>query len=115
MAKKSHLRKGPRGWLETVVEFIKYAAFIAWKLGDLVDTWATLNEPIIIAEIGYMIPESGFPLSVRNLSAFKKATMNLILAHARAYDVIREWDTIKADEDSKGPAQVGVIHNLIPI
>ena len=44
----------PRGWYdeETVVEFWKFAAYVAWKLGDLVDSWVTLNEPVIVAE-GY--------------------------------------------------------------
>ena len=35
------------GWLSptTPVEFEKYAAYLAWKYGDQVDNWATLNEP----------------------------------------------------------------------
>lgn len=35
------------GWLSptTPVEFEKYAAYVAWKYGDQVDNWATLNEP----------------------------------------------------------------------
>ena len=35
------------GWLdpETVDEFQKYAAYVAWKYGDDVDTWLVLNEP----------------------------------------------------------------------
>jgi beta-glucosidase/6-phospho-beta-glucosidase/beta-galactosidase len=35
------------GWLDpdTVDEFQKYAAYVAWKYGDDVDTWLVLNEP----------------------------------------------------------------------
>ena len=35
------------GWLSptTPVEFEKYAAYVAWKYGDQVDNWTTLNEP----------------------------------------------------------------------
>src|SRR5690606_11034532 len=35
------------GWLSsnTAEEFEKYAAYVAWKYGDQVDNWATLNEP----------------------------------------------------------------------
>ena len=35
------------GWLSpiTPVEFEKYAAYVAWKYGDQVDNWATINEP----------------------------------------------------------------------
>ena len=34
------------GWLSptTAVEFEKYAAYLAWKYGDQVDNWATLND-----------------------------------------------------------------------
>ena len=37
----------PGGWLDavTIGEFEKLAAYAAWKFGDLVDLWCTLNEP----------------------------------------------------------------------
>jgi len=38
----------------------------------------------------------------------------MTVAHARAYDAIKKVDTIKSDEDSPSPANVGVIHNVIP-
>ncbi len=34
---------------------------MAWKLGDIVDNWATFNEPSVVPETGYMMLESGFP------------------------------------------------------
>ena len=47
---------GPRGWLDrrTVREFRKYAAYLAWKYGDLVDLWVPLNEPVVVATSGYV-------------------------------------------------------------
>jgi len=44
----TRLKRGPRGWLDetTVVEFAKYAAYVAFRLGDIVDYWATFNEPM---------------------------------------------------------------------
>ena len=44
------------GWLSrtTVGEFRKYAAYLAWKLGDDVNRWITLNEPMVVAVNGYV-------------------------------------------------------------
>ncbi|MCS7120415.1 MAG: beta-galactosidase BgaS [Nitrososphaerota archaeon] len=110
-------RRGPSGWLDrtSIIEFVKYAAYIAWKLGDIVDYWATFNEPMVVSEAGYLTVESGFPPGVRNFRAYRKASVNIALAHARAYDAIKKWDTVKADYESHSPAEVGIIHNLIPV
>jgi len=110
------LRQGPKGWADkqTIVEFTKYAAYVAWKLGDVVDEWATFNEPMVMPETGYLIPQSGFPPGLDNFLVSRKVAFNLAVAHARAYDVIKKADTVKADEDSPSAADVGVIHNVIP-
>ena len=110
------LRKGPKGWVEenTIIEFTKYAAYMASRLGDIVDNWTTFNEPMAVCEAGYMIPESGFPPGVNSFKAARKAAKNMAVAHARAYDVIKTFDRVKADRDSPSPANVGLIHNVIP-
>ncbi|MGB9854267.1 MAG: family 1 glycosylhydrolase [Candidatus Bathyarchaeales archaeon] len=110
------LGKGPRGWVEenAIIEFTKYAAYMASRLGDIVDNWTTFNEPMAVCEAGYMIPESGFPPGVNSFKAARKAAKNMTVAHARAYDAIKTFDTVKADEDSPSPANVGLIHNVIP-
>jgi len=113
----SGLRKGPRGWYDagTVVEFTKFAAFVAAKLGDRVDVWATLNEPMVVAEEGYLEAQSGFPPGINmNIPAAKRVARNMVNAHARAYDAIKEFDTRRADGDSPSAAWIGVIHNMIP-
>ncbi|MEM4762125.1 MAG: family 1 glycosylhydrolase, partial [Thermofilum sp.] len=40
-ARSTNLRKGPLGWVDQrfPVEFAKFAAYAAWKFGDLVDIW----------------------------------------------------------------------------
>ena len=101
--------RGPKGWVDenTIVEFTKYVAYMAWKLGDLVKYWATFNEPMAVAEGGYMITESGFPPGLRHaFRAFKKVARHLVVAHARSYDVIKK---------NCSSANVGLIHNVIPI
>ncbi|MEM3784050.1 MAG: beta-galactosidase BgaS [Candidatus Bathyarchaeia archaeon] len=110
------LRKGPRGWMDetSIIEFTKYAAYLAWSLGEMVDNWAVFNEPMAVCEAGYMIPESGFPPGVSSFKAVIKAAENMAVAYARAYDAIKKLDTVKADSDSQSPAYVGLIHNVIP-
>jgi len=109
-------RKGPKGWLDknTIIEFTKYAGYAAWKLGDIVDRWTTFNEPMVIPETGYLIPESGFPPGITSFRASKKAAVHMAIAHARAYDAVKKMDTVRADGDSPA-AEVGFIHNVIPV
>ena len=64
------------------------------------------------ASDGYMLPESGFPPGVSSFRAVKKTAKNLAVAHARAYDAIKKFDTFRADDDSPTPAWVGLIHNI---
>ena len=116
VTRKTRLRVGPKGWVDerTIVEFTKFAAHIARKLGDVVDNWATFNEPSVIPETGYMITESGFPPGLNSFRVSRKVARNLIIAHARCYDVIKQIDTVKADDRSSNAANVGLIHNVIP-
>jgi beta-galactosidase len=116
VVRKTRLRGGPKGWVDekTIIEFTKYAAYVAWKLGDAVDNWATFNEPSVIPETGYMIRESGFPPALNNFRASRKVARHMIIAHARAYDAIKKFDTVKASERSSSAANVGLIHNVIP-
>ena len=121
-ARDTKLRDGPLGWLDNniVIEFTKYAAYIAHTLGDLVDMWATLNEPIIVAEAGYLKMETfppyhrdmGFPPRLRN-SAFAKAIINMIYAHVNAYEAIKKWCRVSRDSNKK--PLIGIIHNMMPI
>jgi len=117
-ARSTKLKGELRGWLDDdpIIEFWKYAAYLAWKLGDLVDFWATLNEPVAVAEGGYLFPElAHFPPGLRNFTAFKKVLGNIVVAHARAYDAIKEWDDVKAEQNNDSSAQVGLIQNVSPM
>jgi beta-galactosidase len=114
--RKTRLHTGPKGWIDenTITEFTKYAAYMAWKLGDIVDNWATFNEPTVVPETGYIIPQSGFPPGLNDFRASRKVALHLVIAHARSYDVIKKIDTMKADGESDSAATVGLIHNVIP-
>jgi beta-galactosidase len=106
--RKSRLRYGPKGWVDenTIVEFTKYASYMAWKFGDLVKNWVTINEPMVVAESGYMV-KSGFPPGLSNyVRTFRKVVIHLAVAHARSYDAIKKCCSA---------ANVGLIHNVIPV
>ena len=106
------------GWLasSTVTEFRKYSAFLAAKLGDLVDWWAPLNEPMVVAVNGYAnIPgaySGNFPPGAYSFRSSIRAVENMGLANAAAYDAIHALDTKDADGD-RVKSRVGLVHNMI--
>lgn len=109
---------GPAGWLDsaTVPEFAKYAAYVAWKFGDLVDFWAPINEPLVVATSGYVnIPgvlEAYFPPGANSFTGTLQVLLNEIAGQAAAYDAVKLWDTVDADGDGRN-AVVGTVHNMV--
>lgn len=85
--------RAPAGWIDdqAVVEFAKYAAYIAWRLGDLPDMWSTMNEPNAVYLLGYIYIRSGFPPGYLSMEHSLKAAKNLVQAHARGYDAIKRF------------------------
>ncbi|PSN90571.1 beta-galactosidase [Candidatus Marsarchaeota G2 archaeon OSP_D] len=79
------------GWLSTrtVVEFAKFAAYISWKLDDLVDAYSTMNEPNVVWGAGYTSVKSGFPPGYLSFAHSSRAMYNMVQAHARAFDVLK--------------------------
>ena len=100
----------PAGWLQrrTVREFAKYAEYLAWRFGDLVDLWSPINEPMVLATQGYVnVPgvfSAGWPPGSISYTAAVQAAVNLVEANARAYDAIHRRDRT---------AQVGLVQNMI--
>jgi beta-galactosidase len=108
---------GPAGWLDadTADQFAKYAAYVAWKFGDLVDLWSPINEPLVVATSGYVnlpgIP-GGFPPGALNFKAVITAVLNMVRGNAAAHDAVKAWDRSDADRDGEA-AQVGLVQNLV--
>jgi beta-galactosidase len=106
------------GWLSpgTVDEFRKYAAYLAWKLGDDVDYWNTLNEPVVQVAQGYVnVPGligANFPPGVLSFTGAIAAVRNLEAANTVAYNAIKRFDTGDADRDGVD-SQVGPVMNMI--
>lgn len=101
-----------RGWIDqmTIIEFAKYASFVAKTFGDLVDLYATLNEPRVVSGLGYLIPNTGFPPGVVDLDLFLRASKNLAIAHGIAYEQVKKWDKVSISKF--GPASVGLVYDL---
>jgi beta-glucosidase/6-phospho-beta-glucosidase/beta-galactosidase len=105
------------GWLDPAIadEFAKFAAYAGWKLGDLVDLWCTLNEPVVVVVSGFINAAGvggNFPPGVFNFSAVLAAIPNLAAAHARGYDALHATDATDADRDGTAVA-AGPVHNMV--
>ena len=81
------------GWLSptTPAEFEKYAAYVAWKYGDQVDNWATLNEPFspVLTQflaIPGLVP--AWPPGVIRPDLASTFLVNEAKGHVAAYDAI---------------------------
>lgn len=78
------------GWANPqIVElFARYVDVAVQHLGDHIDSAATLNEPNMVALLGYQV--GAFPPGRKgDLDGFRAATANLAAAHQRARDVLR--------------------------
>lgn len=108
------------GWIdgERIVPLIAlYAGFVAHEYGDLVDTWATLNEPFATTLSGYLLPgeDRSAPPGVRmNGPAVVASLQHQIEGHAAMVDAIRQHDTADADGDDVA-AQAGLVLNFTAI
>jgi beta-glucosidase len=93
------------GWpeRETAERFGGYAAVVAEALGDRVKDWATLNEPLCSAWIGYL--EGQMAPGLTDLTAAVRASHHLLLGHGRAVAAIRA---------AVPDARVGIVLNLSP-
>lgn len=66
--------------------FATYVEFVVKELGGAVDFWVTLNEPMAVLSHAYLF--GNWPPNKKNPFKFFKATINLIKAHKRAYNII---------------------------
>lgn len=106
-----------RGWLDKdrMVRALRlYAGFCGRAFGDLVDTWATLNEPLATVLAGYILPSAdrSHPPGVQfRLEEAISVLFNQIHGHAAMVDGLRAEDTVDADGD-EAPTFIGTVVNL---
>ncbi len=77
------------GWTElaTADRFARYAEQVAGALGDLATRWCTLNEPNMVATIGYLA--GAFPPGLQDRLLRRRANDVLVAAHSKASQVVR--------------------------
>src|SRR5579875_3485062 len=77
------------GWAarDTAELFADYASAVAGALGDRVHRWITLNEPWVVANLGYRTGEHA--PGIRDPRQAVAATHHLLLAHGHATEAIR--------------------------
>jgi beta-glucosidase len=92
------------GWANrSIVDaFVEYTDLASRRLGDRVQAWATLNEPMVTARFGYEI--GAHPPGLKNAPLSRVAAHHLLLAHARALPVLRQ---------NSPQAQAGIVLNPI--
>jgi beta-glucosidase len=93
------------GWLNRDIAdwFAEYAAAAYRALDDRVEFWATLNEPWVVTDGGYL--HGALAPGHRNLFETPIATHNLLRAHGRA---------VQAYRAEGGRHAVGIVVNLEP-
>ncbi|MBR9919499.1 MAG: beta-glucosidase [Bacteroidetes bacterium] len=93
------------GWLGDDISdaFAHYADVCFSHFGDRVTNWITLNEPWVVAMLGY--GQGVFPPGIVSNEAPYIAGHNLLLGHAKAVDVYRN----KYQDKQKG--QIGIANN----
>jgi len=94
------------GWEneEIIKYFVKYTQKMVEALGDYVNLWITINEPNVLALLGYALAR--FPPGERDLNSLGRVFSNLVRAHAAAYQVIHKLQST---------AQVGIAFNYRPV
>ncbi len=91
------------GWLapDAVERFARYTERVAAALGDLMPFAGTINEPQIVAFMGYR--EGWFPPGMRSPGHFRLVSERLIDAHAAAFAAVKT---------GRGDPQAGVCLQL---
>lgn len=81
--------------------FSRFAAQVVDALGDRVNFWCTINEPVVYTHSGFL--EGIFPPGVKSLRRAITVLRNMLLAHGRAYRTIHRL---------QNDAIVGLAHHL---
>ena len=84
------------GWPERAIveEFVDYARVVVGRLGDRVTRFATLNEPFVVADLGYR--QGVHAPGRRDPAAAVAAAHHLLLAHGRAVAAMRSIASVEA-------------------
>ncbi|MCG2697612.1 family 1 glycosylhydrolase, partial [Candidatus Parcubacteria bacterium] len=78
------------GWenKKVVDYFARYTELIVKEMGNLIDYWVTLNEPMVHISNGYV--RGKFPPNKKNIFRANKVFNNLAESHNKSYKIIHE-------------------------
>jgi beta-glucosidase len=96
------------GWTNRDItdHFAHYADVVSRRLGDRVKHWATFNEPLCIALLGYVIGEHAPGHKDQTFVEATKALHHVFLAHGKALPILRA---------NSADSQLGIMLNIYPI
>ena len=95
------------GWLNPDIAdwFADYAGVAFRKLGDRVSMWATLNEPWVVVDGGYL--HGALAPGHRNLFEAPRVAHHLLVSHGTAVQAYRA-------EGPSGRGKIGIVLNIEP-
>ncbi len=97
------------GWENPIVVeyFKKYTRQVIENLGDLADSWITINEPNVFAVNSYL--RGIWPPGKHDIGAVFRVYKNMIRAHIESYQLIHQ---IRNEKGFPGETMVGAAHHL---
>lgn len=66
--------------------FLRYVRFISQQLGELVDVWVTINEPMVYSALSFW--EGRWPPQKKSIASTMRVIWNMAAAHKKAYRII---------------------------
>ncbi len=93
----------------TILDFDKYAEVVAKRLGDKVDEWLPLREPVSYATRAFK--DARCPPGMCDVTPYGKAVAVLMGMQRGAYDMLKRHDLADADNDGVNCA-VGLLHGM---
>jgi len=82
--------------------FARYVRVVVEELGDLIDFWVTINEPMVYASQSYW--RGNWPPQKRSFWAMERVARGLAATHRKAYRVIHR---------ARSQARVGIAKNFV--
>lgn len=99
------------GWMNdrTIDLLSGFTERVAKKLGHVVDSWCTINEPNVLMTLSYL--KGVFPPGLKDQRLCAQGLARLLRAHGRMAEIIREYDTVDADGDGFA-TRIGLAHHV---
>ena len=94
-SRSTGLKNSSNGWINhtTVIEFVKYAAYVAWKFDDFAEQFSIMNEPNVVWGNGFVNVKSGFPPAFPSIQAATLAKKHMVEACARSYEQMKQFSS----------------------